>query len=217
MTKFIVLSGKKQAGKTTAAEYIKNYLVHTGYPDTIITSFATPIKKFCTDVVGLTEAQVYGSNADKDSETHIKWANMPQEIQKRYGYPHLVMVGVDRELRYNLTAREVMQIFGTDMMRTFFDFDIWAKAPFQQYKESELDYVIIDDCRFPNEADMALENGATLIRLTRNVLGEDVHISEKALDDYPQDRYNHVIDNHGFEDVELLHSALKKILDENTF
>jgi hypothetical protein len=110
-----------------------------------------------------------------------------------------------------MTAREVMQVFGTDIMRTYFDFDIWARAPFQKYANSDYDIVIIDDCRFPNEADMALEHDALLIRLKRNVLGDDVHLSEKALDDYDESKYHYVIDNSEYS-LEELYKAVDSIL-----
>ncbi len=219
MTKFIVLSGKKQSGKTTAANHLKDKLkgkVH-------ITSFASPIKDFCTNVIGLTEAQVYGSNAAKETETHVLWDTMPDEIRYRYaeGAAKLrqelntttVLYSDKLEPRSGpMTAREVMQIFGTDVMRNFFDFDMWAKAPFKKYANSKYDFVIIDDCRFPNEANMALANGAILIRLQRDVLGDDAHVSEKAMDDYPEDKYHKVIDNNNFVNIYALHGALEMTL-----
>lgn len=209
MLKFIVLSGKKQAGKTVSAQFLKTDLEARG-KSVHITSFASPIKDFCIQVVGLTEAQVYGSDKEKNSFTHILWENMPLEILNRYA------TNISGDFYYDykygpMTAREVMQIFGTDIMRNFFDFDIWAKAPFRKYAESEYDFVIIDDCRFPNEAGMAIKYDALLIRLKRNVLGDDVHISEKALDDYPEEKYTEVIDNNEYVDIVTLYDALNVV------
>ena len=214
MTKFIVLSGRKQAGKTTAADFIATSL-RDARNIVEITSFASPIKRFCIDVVGLTHEQVYGTDEQKNSLTHIKWVNMPHEIRHRYDFPNTRQAGsgpYNDTTRTFLTAREVMQLFGTDIMRNFFDYDIWATAPFAKYKSSTLDYVIIDDCRFPNEADMALKYNALFIRLERNVLGEDIHVSEKALDDYNQDNYSYVIDNNEYKTVEDLHMTLEYVL-----
>jgi hypothetical protein len=110
-----------------------------------------------------------------------------------------------------MTAREVMQILGTDIFRNFFDYDVWAKAPFNK-NWGFTDFVIIDDCRFHNEADMALKHDATLIRLTRDVLGADQHISEKAMDDYAWERYHHVIDNQKYIDIKRLFHDLNPII-----
>ena len=49
MTKFIVLSGKKQAGKTVSAQFLKEDLqgrIGGGGYSVHITSFAAPIKDF---------------------------------------------------------------------------------------------------------------------------------------------------------------------------
>ncbi len=247
MPKFIVLSGKKQAGKTTCANFIKTYLekqyittkklkvsksakeewdetgVMTlpgliGRPTNLIkiTSFASPIKEFCLNVIGLSEKQIYGTDEQKNSDTHIKWDTMPDEIQKRYDYPHRLKT-IRRSLGSKIdlplpskfmTAREVMQIFGTDVMRTFFDYDIWAKAPFQKdYGTTQV--IIIDDCRFPNEADMALKNDAILIRLGRNRL-HDTHASEIAMDDYDTHNYTYTIENQNIslEELEIITGRL---------
>jgi hypothetical protein len=202
MPKFIVLAGKKQSGKTTSANYLKEQLLEWRSDLNIhITSFASPIKEFCTDVIGLTKEQVYGADSDKNSKTHIRWHDMPNEILDANGIVKL----------YNMTAREVMQVFGTDVMRNFFGNDIWAKAPFNK-DWNFVDYVIIDDCRFPNEADAALENDGILIKLTRNALIGDNHASELALDDYDETKYTHIIDNHMYKNIDCLYADLEAIV-----
>jgi hypothetical protein len=234
MVKFIVLAGKKQSGKTTAANFIKEIIEKFGYevdymyhvknqPDgfylkpmstpvrVIIESFATPIKKFCRDILGIKEEQICGAEEQKNSDTHIKWDTMPDEIRQRYGKDlpkGETVVGWHKIPRKGpMTAREVMQIFGTDVMRNLFDYNIWAKVPFKKRFE---DYVIIDDCRFPNEADIALKHDALLIKLERNIL-EDIHLSEKALDNYPKENYSYIIDNKNIS-LDELKSSLREIL-----
>ena len=76
--------------------------------------------------------------------------------------------------------------------------------------------MIIDDCRFPNEADIALEHDAILIRLTRDVLGDDCHVSEKALDDYPE-KYTYFIDNDRYDDIRDLFKVLDKIVHSERY
>lgn len=212
---FIVISGKKQSGKTTSAVFLEGLLTHLGWK-VKVTSFAEPIKEFCTDILGLTREQVYGTEEQKNSPTHIKWDTMPEEIRRRYAPPATnSMQAYTGELPLKsgpMTAREVMQIFGTDIFRNFFDYDVWAKAPFNRFAFfHDYDFVIIDDCRFPNEADIALKHGAVLIRLTRDVLGGDQHISEKAMDTYPTNKYTYVIDNQNYE-MWALQDALRDIV-----
>jgi len=218
MPKFIVLSGRKSSGKTTAAntirdlllDYNPNYQIH-------ITSFATPIKEFCTDVLGLTQEQVYGTDEQKNSLTHIMWNKMPVEIKDRYARPSIGDSPISLAWpQGSMTAREVMQIFGTDIMRTYFFYDIWAQAPFIKYGKSDYDFVIIDDCRFPNEADMALKNHALLYRLTRKPFPEDTHVSELAMDDYPITKYTSLIDNQHIP-LENTKDVWKRILERYEF
>jgi len=192
MPQFVVISGKKQSGKTTAAHYIERR-THLGK----IVSFADPIKDFCQDVLGFTQKQITGTDKEKNSPTSIMWDNMPKEIQTRYCKPSSIQLHVgDYSKTGPMTAREVMQIFGTDIMRHFFDYDIWAKAPFKK-NWGTTDVVIIDDCRFPNEADAALEHDAILIRLNRNPL-HDTHVSEIAMDNYDLSNYTWVVHNKDF-------------------
>ena len=207
MPRFIVLAGKKQSGKTTSAKYLKQELLKWRSDLNIkITSFASPIKDFCLDVIGLTEEQVYGTDEQKNSPTHIMWDTMPPDVKgyEDHGKMNHVNCGP-------MTAREVMQAFGTDIMRTYFDYNIWSKAPFNKAWDL-VDYVIIDDCRFPNEATEALEHDGMLIKLTRNVRIADNHSSELALDDYAETNYTHIIDNHGYENIDSLYADLDAIV-----
>lgn len=224
MPRFIVLAGKKQAGKTTSANYIRERLLKWRRDLNIhVVSFATPIKEFCRDILGLTEAQIYGSDEEKNSPTVYTWDKMPDEIRIRYGRELTEFevntwksrTGFCDQTRVPatgpMTAREVMQIFGTDIFRNFFDYDVWAKAPFKKDWQC-VDYVIIDDCRFPNEAGIAREHDALLIKLTRNVYVDDAHTSEKALDGYPEENYDVVIPNHLYKDINCLYKDLDKIV-----
>jgi len=227
--KFIVLSGKKQAGKTTCANFIKTY-INDVCPDLLveITSFATPIKDFCSNILGLTEAQIFGNEADKNSLTSYLWDNMPQEIRERYEkfLPNhdllsdlrmggSASLGTTIDVRGPMTAREIMQVFGTDIMRNFFDKDIWAKVPFRK-SWGNTDIVIIDDCRFPNEADSTLKNNGILIRLKRNPL-QDTHVSEIAMDDYDESKYTYVIDNTLYKNLKYLDIDVCNILKHEEF
>jgi hypothetical protein len=49
-----------------------------------IYSFADPLKDFCINVFGLSPTQMYGTDDDKNSTTHISWDDMPEEIRIKY-------------------------------------------------------------------------------------------------------------------------------------
>lgn len=172
MTKFIGISGKKQAGKDTAAKMISDLLRENG-KTCHITYFAEPLKEMCISILGLDRNLVYGSNEDKNKLTHIKWDTFPHDVRLKYTHKELIR-------RDYMTIREVLQVLGTDIMREMFDYNIWAKAPFN--RKWDEDVVILADVRFENEKHFTEVNGGFIIRLERNTGLNDSHISETALD-----------------------------------
>jgi hypothetical protein len=169
------------------------------WPFIKIYSFADYLKGFCTNVLGLTHEQVYGSNADKDSLTPLLWENMP-------GIEELVIVDdtnpedidVVVELQPaktgQMTARDVMQYFGSDICRRMHD-NIWVDSALRRIENEQSELAILCDARFPNEIEGIQQTGGKVIRFLRAPFTEDQHISETALDDYPLEKFDVVIDN----------------------
>ena len=185
-TKFIALSGKKQCGKDTIASMLKKKLEASGM-SVEIDYFARPLKEFCITVLGLERELVYGSNDDKNTETHINWGNMPHYLAITR---QALVECKDNCPKHDtpMTVREVLQHIGTNVVRRI-DNDAWARAPFRTQRE--VDVVILADCRFPNEKEWTERNGGVTIRVERDTGFEDDHPSETALDDADfQIRYN---------------------------
>lgn len=89
-------------------------------------------------------------------------------------------------------GRSILQKVGTDLARNNHP-DIWVNVIVESLKAfgQEYDYVLIPDCRFPNEIAVMKNNfDTTSLRVTRmgfksNLTNEQKnHISEIALDDY---------------------------------
>lgn len=106
-------------------------------------------------------------------------------------------------------GREMLQYVGTDVIRKR-NPNLWVNfvALMLQYFHENWDYVIIPDCRFPNEISKIIDSGfeAVHLRVVRgnfeNPLPEEqqLHPSETALDDVAPDYY---IKNDGtLEDLE---------------
>jgi len=224
MTKIIGFSGKKQSGKNTSANFIYSvYLVNQNLcqkakvndhgtidivknngaaitvdinqyyinnnndvldsdvanmvkqlnPYIKLYSFADVLKKnICMDLLGLSYSQCYGSDMDKNEITNLYWDN-----------------------KY-LTAREVMQVVGTDIFRSMKP-NIWPEATINKILDDNTELALITDCRFPNEVDAIHAAEGIVIRLTRNKLNSSDHISEVILDQdrYDWSKFDHVIDN----------------------
>lgn len=165
----IAFAGKKQSGKTTSAEFIKNIFTNQ---TSKVYNFADPLKQnICIDILGLTYNQCYGSDISKNELVDCYWNNK------------------------QLSAREVMQIIGTDIFRKMQN-NVWANATIKKIKQENKEISIIADCRFPNEVDAIKIAGGIVIKLTRNP-HNSMHESEIALDEqyYDQSNFDTIINN----------------------
>ena len=160
-----------------------------GFWGVALYSFADALKQFCMDVFGLTYAQCYGSEEDKNSPTRLRWEEMPT-FQDRNGA--MVLDLLDRKRCMN--AREVLQYFGTDVVREMFS-DAWAAATMARIGRDRPALAVITDARFPNEVATVHNHGGETLRLLRNVCSVDAHASETALDDLPNETFTHILDN----------------------
>ena len=239
-TKIIAFSGKKQSGKNTCANFIySKYLgnlkiskkininndgqiivsdiygkteysgifnpCETDTNDYLITkcfnaispyiklySFADPLKKdICINILGLTHEQCYGTDDHKNQLVDCYW---PSKNSK-------------------MTAREVMQYVGTDILRSIKQ-NVWTDAIIAKINRDQPQLAIITDCRFPNEVECIQNNNGVVVRLTRNIYDSD-HISEKILDEenYNWDQFDYILDN---RNIDIYNQSLEvdKILKE---
>jgi len=218
---FIIgVSGVKQSGKDTVANFLCSNLKWGSLVK--IYSFADPLKRFLIDVMGLREEQCYGSDEDKNSLTSYKWDNLPMDIRQLYSKEVISSVNelraefpityfeddlydygevIDVPRTGYMTSRELMQIFGTDMMRRMFDDRIWVNATLgkinKDFNEGKPLIAIINDVRFISEVTGIMEQNAYIVRLLRKP-HEDIHPSETELDGYNFSQYGDrgvVIDN----------------------
>ncbi len=169
----IGISGKKQSGKSDLCSHLSGFsFFASGTVDVQFFSFAYPIKELCINVLGLSRDQCYGSDDKKNELTKYKWKNLPYHLRSK-SIHH----------KEYITAREIMQIIGTDIFRDFFDKDVWVDTTFREIEKKAPRIAIIPDVRFPGEVNKIIEKGGHVIRLTRNVI-DDAHESETILDDY---------------------------------
>ncbi len=197
-----------------------NTIVAVDYPNKVasdiynaysakIYSFADPLKKICIDVLGLDSGQCYGTDDDKNSQTHILWDDLPASIREKYSRNRRGGGGTKPASGF-MTGREVMQVLGTDYFRQI-DPSCWARGLYSTIEQEGYSLAIVTDARFPNEITIGTERDAFAIRLTRK-LGNDIHESEKALDDFPLGEFSLVVDNEGLEMAET-HKKVKPHID----
>jgi hypothetical protein len=232
--KIIGISGRKQSGKNTVANYINGHVLasremiksfyidsngklivettdsngQVGFGEFDVTRkdktfveyahkelwpyikvyhFADPLKEMAINIFGIEPQLVYGTDEDKNKQTHMLWENMPN-ANGRSG---------------NITSREFLQHFGTNIIRKLYN-NAWVNATINKivYEDSEI--AIIPDVRFPNEVEAIQKNGGVVIRLTRDLHHSD-HESEVALDkeNYDWKNFDHIIDNTSINIEEL--------------
>jgi hypothetical protein len=153
-----------------------------------IYGFADLLKQeICMKILGLTYAQCYGMNEQKDTLTNLKWEDMPGIISDKLLWEDLDTIVENREKywmwheRGYMSAREVMQYVGSNIFRKMYN-DVWVDSTLRRIQDEASTTAIINDGRFPNEILKSQATGGKVIRLTRSPYLEDKAISETALD-----------------------------------
>lgn len=193
-------------------------------PTAKVYSMAGPLKRFCHEVLGLTHEQCWGTDADKNSLTRYRWEDLPHypyvlervraEVEELYDrvdgtFPWWDRL-IDRVLRLRplvvekwadirapkglMTARQVLQEVGTGIFRRMWA-DVWNQACVAAIRRDNPDVALIDDVRFPDEAEAVKAAGGLVFRLTRAPFkAADEHASETAMDAY--ERFDGWVRNH---------------------
>lgn len=83
------------------------------------------------------------------------------------------------------TPRDAMQTLGTEWGRDMIGQNLWINA--WQRLASHYNFVVVDDVRFPNEAQRVIELGGRLIKIERpgHEPADRDHASERYVDDLP--------------------------------
>lgn len=225
MSKQIILgfAGRKQSGKNTCFNLIHEWLPHARE-----CSYAEPLKQMCMDIFGLTHAQVWGSDEDKNEKIpHMLWENFPlQAWVYGDGYttityeepgwlPHMPDdYGWARPKTGPMTAREILQFYGTEIFRKQYP-NVWVDACIRNIQNRGYTFAVITDVRFPNEVEGIQKAGGKVIRLTRCPFPDDNHPSERSLDEdrFDHSRFDYILDNCGL-DINRQSDKLCDILNE---
>lgn len=165
----IGIIGKKGSGKDTTADYlISKY-------NFIKKSFADPLKKACKELFLLSDEQLYGKEKEIPDN---RWYNCTPRIMLQY-------VGTD-------LLRDQLNIIMPELNKNIFinHFKLWYN------KEKDFNkYIVIPDVRFINEMETIRELNGIIIKIERNNNNDDMHISEKEMEQITL--FDYIIDNNG--------------------
>ena len=178
-------------------EQFVEYSHYNMWPHVKLYNFADPVKDMCINLFGFTYDQAYGTDEQKNQIlSDIRWEDMPRHQNMKI----MKKMPVDSKKSWGwregeMTAREFMQFFGTDIMRKIHP-NVWTKACLNKITKEDSSLAVIADVRFPNEVEAINKAGGKVLRLERDV-HEDSHDSETALDvdNYDHSNFWHVLDN----------------------
>jgi len=108
---------------------------------------------------------------------------------------------------WDMTYRRMLQLLGTEACRETFGDDIWELVLWRRHDGTTYD-LVIDDVRFPNEAEAILKRGGRVIEIVRAGSVDDAHRSEVRL---PGRLVSAEIENN--RTVEELHEWIDRALD----
>ncbi len=195
-SKFITLCGKKRSGKNTVANAIRDYVVgHKMLWKIQEASFAKPLRQILGILYGISDELLY-DDTKKDMLVDVTWEELQLDSDGRQG---------------QMTLRELLQVFGTDLCRELWSENVWAQIPFRKnYPDNTL--VLITDARFENELRMSKKHQGINIHIVRpGHKQEDTHASENQ--EIPENLFDFTII--GKEGVPALTMQVYKLLDEN--
>lgn len=227
--KLIAVSGIRNSGKTQTADilqyclsvpkFLRQYWIYKWFGKLFpkkwkVLAFADPLKKMlatllnipvekfndrafkedtCIDLNTL-DYSLTAFTKDKQMLSDSKFSKMAKELN-----PDI--------LHYDLTIRQLMQYFGTEICQTYFGKNVWINSTLQNAGKK----TIISDCRFFSEAKAIKDKEGIIIYISRPGTSFGQHQSEKEM--YQMLRkgvYDYQIENNGT--IKDLFNKIKKLI-----
>lgn len=119
---------------------------------------------------------------------------------------HLVQKNKEHTLPIGITVRHLLRTLGTEWGRECIHPDVWLEC--WKKRIERIPYVIVDDVRFLNEAELVRSLDGVMVRIDRpGAYTEHQHSSEGGLDHYSN--FDYVVNNDG--DLKDLHTRLDEL------
>lgn len=220
--KIICLSGKMQNGKSTLANLLKTELTNSNLNYKIsIDAFANELKKYCSEDFELLMNYLNNFSDCLKANINVMYNITDYNLEKQN-----ININVSKmieSLKLNKDnffenktdiSRILLQCTGTDILRNRVDKDFWAKKLKEKILKTDYDFILIQDCRLPNEIEIfsdVKDYEVVAIRVERNIpTNSNKHESETALDDWTS--WNYIVDNNG--SLQDLQNSAKNIVED---
>ena len=158
----------KRSGKDEFAYFCMKHFFDNNKVYTTRIALADSLKEAAQRIYNLTDKQLCGTQEDRESLTEWFWPT--KNKLNRTG---------------KMTAREILQYFGTEIMREGFDQLIWvnslkstANARARAFQQG-VTFVFVPDIRYPNEAEH-MDYLVDIYRTEAELANGDMHISERS-------------------------------------
>jgi len=181
----IGIAGNMGTGKTTVAKMIQDI-----HPSAIILPFAGEVKAELHTILSTyrnghffsyNKRMLYGTQEEKDlvffvptclfNDAHLKGISLSGIGDAQY---------ISGETWYATTGRKLMQWYATDYKRKV-NPSYWLNKWQHSLYNSKGDIFLIDDIRFPNEADLVKSLGGYIIKVKRYTSFDLSHRSESLI------------------------------------
>lgn len=174
-------------------------------------AFADPLKKMLSDLLNINLDKFYIREFKEGCIINIStlegsWLGEKLSDSK---FNKLVKQLDPSLMESNLSLRQLLQYFGTEIMQKYFGKRVWINSTMQNRSE----YTIISDLRFIEEYNAVKEKKGIVIYINRPNYEFGQHASEREMKELLEnDKYDFIIDNNG--SMEDLFNQVKNLIND---
>ena len=183
-------------------------------------AFADPLKKMLSDLLNIPLENFYSRAFKEDYVITVSTLNVPQpRIVDDYlnldfnklsdsKFNKMVKQLDPALLECNLSLRQLLQYFGTEIMQKYFGKRVWINSTLQDPSE----YKLISDLRFIEEYNAVKERDGIIIYVNRPGYEFGQHASEREMKELLENnKYDFIIDNNS--SIEDLFKQVKHVVE----
>ena len=225
----IAVSGVKGSGKDTFTEMLQyclsvpkifrqywfyKYFHKLIKPKYKKIAFADPLKKMLSDLLNIPLNSFYNRNFKEDYVIDVSTLNVPQPkvtddcLNLNFNklpdskFNKMIKQLDQMLLNSNLSIRQLMQYFGTEIMQKYFGKRVWINSTLRNASK----YTIISDLRFIEEYNAVKEQNGIVIYIDRPGYEFGQHASEREMKE--------LLENKEYDFIVINNSSIKRLFNE---
>lgn len=234
--RLIAVSGVKGSGKDSVSSMLqyclsvpkmfRQYFFYKNFrkwikPKYKRIAFADPLKKMLSDLLNIEIDKFYNREFKENHVINVSTLDIPKpkainetlvlDFDKISDskFNKLVKQLDPSLVESNLSIRQLLQYFGTEIMQKYFGKRVWINSTMRNRSE----YTIVSDLRFIEEYNAVKEKKGVIIYVNRPNYEFGQHASEREMKELLEgDKYDFIIDNNG--SIEDLFNQVKNIAKE---